>query len=265
MGMSKPTGTREWASSNVNCVAGCSHRCRYCYAMGMALRFGRIHNREEWGDSYLNVNKKAVNQRRTKKDGTIMFPSSHDITPEILEPCMVVLGKLLKAGNNVLIVSKPHRECIEAICKKFVDFRHKILFRFTISAMDNELLRWWEPGAPSFEERLWCLRYAFENSFQTSVSAEPMLDVPNAIALYEALIPFITDSIWFGKMNRVMNCVRPETEEEKQHVQRIIKNQTDEKIIGLFKALCDQPKVRWKDSIKEIMSIEKPKEIGLDI
>ena len=41
------SGTKEWASHNVNCYNGCCHNCLYCYARWMALRFGRM-TAEQW-------------------------------------------------------------------------------------------------------------------------------------------------------------------------------------------------------------------------
>ncbi len=34
-------GNKEWASHDENCLVGCSHDCRYCYAKSMAIRFKR--------------------------------------------------------------------------------------------------------------------------------------------------------------------------------------------------------------------------------
>jgi len=36
-----PTGTQEWAASNVNIQDGCEHDCLYCYAKIMAIRYKR--------------------------------------------------------------------------------------------------------------------------------------------------------------------------------------------------------------------------------
>ena len=36
------SGTKEWSVSSVNCITGCEHNCRYCYARANALRFKRI-------------------------------------------------------------------------------------------------------------------------------------------------------------------------------------------------------------------------------
>ena len=93
------------------------------------------------------------------------------------------LPVLLRRGDGAQAVS-PHRRA-----------------RFTIGAMDDDVLRYWESGAPSFAERLAALKHAHGQGFRTSVSAEPMLDVPHAVELYEAVVPFVTDTIWFGKMN----------------------------------------------------------------
>ena len=31
------SGTKEWADRNENCLDGCSHDCKYCYAKAMAV------------------------------------------------------------------------------------------------------------------------------------------------------------------------------------------------------------------------------------
>ena len=71
-----------------------------------------------------------------------------------------MLRKLLAAGNEVLIVTKPHLECVERLCRELAAYKEKIVFRFTIGAMDDELLAFWEPGAPAFAERLAALKHA---------------------------------------------------------------------------------------------------------
>ena len=35
------SGTLEWAVANKNCLVGCTHDCRYCYARAQAIRFKR--------------------------------------------------------------------------------------------------------------------------------------------------------------------------------------------------------------------------------
>ena len=111
--MTKKFGTKEWSDYSVNCVSGCSHDCLYCYAKSMAIRFKRKSN-DDWGDE--EIRWKDVYKKRKKLNGIIMFPTSHDITPSNLSACYEVLEKLVKAGNKVVVVSKPHLECITKIC-----------------------------------------------------------------------------------------------------------------------------------------------------
>jgi len=82
--MKKVSGTREWARSNVNVSNGCSHDCRYCYARNMAVRFKR-KTAETW--HLEEIDKDKVSKGYGKRRGTIMFPTTHDITPGIFESC----------------------------------------------------------------------------------------------------------------------------------------------------------------------------------
>lgn len=133
------SGTREWANVNRNCVTGCSHGCHYCYASWNAIeRFGWVKP-GEWTDEKIRWH--DANKKMQKVKGTVMFPTTHDITPGNLEACLKCIENILLPGNDILIVSKPHLKCIEAICNKFGAYAHKILFRFTIGAMDDRILK----------------------------------------------------------------------------------------------------------------------------
>ena len=192
-------GTKEWADSNVNCYYGCSNNCRYCYAKKMAIRFKR-KTEETW--KTMEPNQKAIEKGYSKRKGRIMFPTSHDITPESLSGSLIVLKKLLDSNNEVLITTKPNLTCIKFICNGFYKKKDLIQFRFTITSIDNELLSFWEPNAPLFEERLESLIHAYDKGYKTSISIEPFLD-KDPFILVEKLIPYVTESIWIGKMNYI--------------------------------------------------------------
>jgi DNA repair photolyase len=261
--MKKSTyGYKEWTVSAVNCCTGCSNNCRYCYAKGMASRFGRL-TAEEWPIE--RVRQKDVDRRQRLCAGRIMFPSSHDITPGNFEACMTVLDKLIGAGNEVLIVSKPRYDIIREVCLEFRRDRDKILFRFTIGAMNDGILKFWEPGAPSFEERLDSLTYAFCSKYQTSVSIEPILDSENVIDLILTVEPFVTDAVWIGKMNHIRKNLVIDSAEMEAAVRRIESGQTKERIKVLYAVLRNNPMIKWKGIIKDLLGIEGPDQPGLDI
>ena len=193
-----------------------------------------------------------------------MFPSSHDITPKNLFACLIVLRKLLEAGNRVLIVSKPHLECIGTICSAFEQYRGQILFRFTIGARDDEILSIWEPNAPRYEERKKALTYAFNKGYQTSVSVEPMLDSEHIMDLVKDLLPLVTNALWIGKMNHTRN-IRVEDETVERELNRIVEGQSDEKIRAIYDTLKSNPKIKWKSHIKKVVGIPLSEKAGMDI
>lgn len=117
MNEKKVFGTQEWAKQNENCITGCSHDCKYCYAKSNAVRFKR-NTIAGWKNEQPMNNKLTKGFR--KRTGRIMFPTTHDITPDHLGECISFLGKILKPGNDVLVVSKPHLECVSALCNQSV-------------------------------------------------------------------------------------------------------------------------------------------------
>ena len=181
------------------------------------------------------------------------FPSSHDIFPEIFDAYLLVLGKLLRAGNEVLIVTKPRFECIQAICAAGQFFKDKIIFRFTIGAMDDAVLGIWENSAPSFEERKASLQYAFDSGFRTSVSMEPMLDTAHIDQLIEELKPFVTEDIWLGTMNHTDNIKKWADESLMAELDKIEKNQSPEILTALYLTHNDDPLIKWKTDAFKIV------------
>jgi DNA repair photolyase len=255
-------GTKEWSVASVNCITGCSHNCRYCYARYNATARFRRMPADQW--PIMRVRPDDVQKKRKRYPGTVMFPTTHDITPEILEPCLTVLTNLLSVGNSVLVVSKPHSECVAAICEECAVHKEHILFRFTIGADDDRLLSYSEPGAPNYQERLSSLRLAYRKGFRTSVSIEPMLDSPNIFRHVTNLSPYVTDSIWIGKLNNIRSRVRAVTDEDRAAIKRIEDGQTDDRIFEIYNSLKNFPLMRWKDSVKKIVGIETLSEPGRD-
>lgn len=256
-------GTYEWAVENANFISGCSNNCKYCYSREMAIRFKR-KTTENWHIE--EVNQVQLEKRVKKVDGFIMFPSSHDITPINLSYTVIFLKKLLTAGNNVLIVSKPHFEVIKAICDGFGAYKKSILFRFTIGSVDSNVLKFWESGAPDYEERKKCLKYAYENGFETSISCEPMLD-GKTVKLVADLEEYVTDFIWIGKANfllRRLNMNGINDEETINRANQLIQMQSDNNIKLLYKKLKNNPKIKWKESIKKVLNLEISTVKGLD-
>lgn len=245
------SGTKEWADYNVNCIKGCFNNCRYCYAKIMAKRFGRS-SEETWKE--MEINKKAVDRNYRKYNGRVMFPSTHDIVddPMLQEACFVVIEKLLKAGNKVLITTKPILSVTQKIINEFCIYGEQLQFRFTITSINNLLLSFWEPNAPTYEERLESLKYAYNMDLKTSVSIEPFLDYTPK-TLVTALSPYVTESIWLGPMNYIpVNGIH---DVDKHYYEDMRNNHQTGHLWGIYEELKDNPIIRFKDSMKNRLGI----------
>jgi hypothetical protein len=257
-------GTKEWAPQTANVTEGCSNNCKYCYAREMAVRFGR-REPHQWENEVLRPDWAA--KKFNPASGRIMFPSTHDITPTNLQLSIQFLSRILNAGNEVLIVTKPQPDCIKAICDTFLQFRNKIMFRFTIGSTNDQVLTFWEPGATCFSERLLSIQYAFYNGYKTSVSCEPMLDsFPDRLA--NVLLPYVTDALWFGKPNFLIRRVNRNGYSDEVTYKAAMNLKltfSDDFILNLFRRFESNPKVKWKESIKKVVNIEIPEEVGMDI
>jgi len=256
-------GTKEWAVAEINCCIGCPHDCRYCYARVAALKDAKIDTAGEW--SRMKCFERAVQESEKCFAGQVMFPTAHDIVSENLVLSIEVINRLLAAGNQVLIVSKPDVYCIEKLCDRFRKRQSQILFRFTITARDPEILSFWEPHAPGYRQRLESLQMAFDRGFQTSVSSEPMLDIEDCDQMVEELEPWVSHSIWLGKMNKIEERVVIDSPEAAAEVTRIGAEQSDERIGALYESLKNRPLVRWKESIKKVVGLPLATRSGLDI
>lgn len=247
----RTSGWAEWADRTASLYRGCTNGCRYCFARANALRFGQVKSAEEWATPVL-IEREAA-RKWGRCNGVIGFPGTHDITIENVERCEVALVAMLSAGNRVLIVTKPSLPAVSRLCETLSPWREQVEWRMTITGAQLGPWRYWEPNAPSPRERIQALRYALGVGFRASVSIEPMIDAENAENLARCLATFGAETIWIGKMNHVRQRVRIVTEEDRRMVERLERDQTDERIMELVRALADVPQVRWKDSIKEVI------------
>jgi len=240
------SGTREWADHNINCAIGCHNNCRYCYAKLMAKRFRRATDRS-W--PFMKVREDIVKRKFRQFPGRVMFPSTHDIVDitKVRLACFETLERLLRSNNSVLITTKPVLSITKEINRRFSSFKGNIQFRFTITSLDNRLLKFWEPNAPTFQERFGSLKYAFNKGYKTSVSIEPFLD-REPLALVLTVLPFCTESVWLGKMNYI-SCHSNLPGGSKTFYDDIRCNYKIERLMTLFETLGRINKVRFKDSI----------------
>jgi len=276
--MKKPaTGTKEWSTSSINVSSGCAHDCLYCYARAQAIRFKR-KTPATWCDE--EINRDVLRKGFSKRKGRVMLPTTHDLTDATIEPVIAVARRLLHAGNELLIVSKPAPRLIERLLRDLQSWKYNarqlVEFRFTIGSYLDSTLRFWEPCAPTFAHRLASLYLARREGFKVSVSCEPMLEhrgrMVELVHMLEPIVGAMGDerdgSIWLGKMNQARarlkaNGVKFDAELLRR-LAEIERWQADGEISRLYLELKAHPLVRWKESIKRVVGLDLATEPGLD-
>jgi len=152
---------------------------------------------------------------------------------------------------------------MKKICYKFLKYKDQMEFRFTIGSVDNAVLKFWEPNAPIFEERLESLEYTFESGYRTSVSCEPVLE-KNIVNVLDAVIPYVNGTIWLGQINGIKRRVNTSkfTTEDMVYLQKAGDCTKEEFIRDLYEKMKDNPKIRWKESYKKALGL--PEQVGVE-
>ncbi len=241
-------GTKEWAEATLNLFNGkCPNGCIYCFASADIKRFNK--------NPEFCIKQKMLNHNfRKKREYLTMYPSAHDINPENIKEHIYFLKNFLATESKILIVSKPNLSSIESLCTELKPFREQITFRFTIGSSKNEVLKFYEPNAPDYLERIKSLKNAYFEGFKTSLSIEPMLDTyPDAI-IHNAN-KFVTGDIWVGKLNNPLARLRLNSHLDKLDRVKTLANwqSKDENILRIVDRLGDIPNVKWKESIKKVI------------
>ena len=252
------SGTREWAQSTVNLQTGCEYSCLYCFARYDAYRYKRIADPNAWERPVYHPERLDVTVGQ--RDGTLMFPSTHDITRNNWLPCVEFARRLLEAGNRLLLVSKPDLAVWRGVRASLEGHKAHVLLRFTITHLDPEIGRFWEPGAPPVSERLIALEEAHRAGWQTSVSIEPLLEPERVEALVKKVERFVSETIWIGAARllgqRTAWCQG--LEGLSQEIARIEAGQTVPAMMGIYEALKHNPLIRWKDSYHNALGLGGP-------
>ncbi len=94
-----------------------------------------------------------------------------------------------------------------------------------------------------------------------------MLDA-NIDRVIETVYPYVTDSIWLGKINR-LRSILPQTCPGDADAMRkgntLMALQNDDAIRALDARYKDDPKIKWKDSIKQVVGLQRPTTSGMDV
>jgi len=156
-----------------------------------------------------------------------------------------------------------------------------MIFRFTIGSVSDEILSFWEPNTPSYNERKQSLKYAFDAGYRTSVSIEPLLDSGHLDELVKDLSPYVNHSIWVGTMQHFWymdtdeSSVKTEVgklrarqnieyygeakaQKIKEEIEKIKQGQSVESLKQIHDKLKGNPLLKWKWHIRKALGLPLP-------
>ena len=77
-----------------------------------------------------------------------------------------------------------------------------------------------------------------------------MIDPANIDSLVETLSPWVTETLWIGKMNKIrLRC----QDVDEPVLAALEEAYSDENIMDLVERYDTDPRISWKDSIKKVI------------
>jgi len=160
----------------INPYVGCQHACRYCYAESYTRRF--TNHIEPWGNFVdIKINAPSILSRELKKKpkGTVYFSS-------LTDPYQPLEGKY-KLTRRLLEILLQHQFPISIQTKSTLVLRDLDLIRrfhereigFTITTLNDDVRKAFEPASSSVEEKLQALKQLKDNNVKTFVFFGPIL------------------------------------------------------------------------------------------
>jgi len=190
---------------SLNCYTGCAHGCVYCYARFMQ----RFHpHPEPWGafvDVKINAVEALKRQLRRARPGEVFVSSACDgwqpieAERELTRECCRLL---LDGGFRVSVLTKS--ALVERDLDLFVGRSARV--GVTLTTLDEDLRKVWEPGSSSVEERLGVLAGARKAGAETSIMFGPLLphlsdDASSIDEMFQTAADLWVDTIWVDALN----------------------------------------------------------------
>ena len=200
-----PSGmAKEYSPYAANLYIGCSHRCEYCYAPHTLQRraedyFGTPAPRRD----VLNLLDQDLKKQQYTKQILLSFIG--DVYCDNTDNSMTTRAalQLLDHYNApVAVLSKGGKKMLRDL-DVFQSFGERIMVGTTLTFIDAEKSRQWEPGATLPEERLETLKTLREAGIRTLASFEPVLEPAESLALIERTLQ--DDSVVHYKIGKLNN------------------------------------------------------------
>lgn len=197
---------KSWlADYCINPYIGCQHNCAYCYADYYTKKY--TSHKEEWG-TFIDVKINAIEilrkEIKKKRKGTVFISSLTDAYQPIerkYEITRKILEELLKYQFPITIQTK------SSLILRDIDLLSKFKnceIGFTITTLNEDSKRIFEPYSSSVEEKINALGILSEKKIKTYVFFGPILPYVSDIDLenyFKTISKFRIEYIYIDKLN----------------------------------------------------------------
>lgn len=187
----------------INPYIGCSHGCVYCYSRFMRRFTG--HANEKWGTFVdVKINASGVLKKQLlstcNREGALLGSVTDGYQP---------LERKYKITRSILQVLLEHQFPISILTKSDLVLRDLDLLKkfdccdvgITITSLDDEVRRHFEPYSSSVQQRLNALRKLHDSGVSTYVFVGPILPHFTKIEPILLEVREHTDSVWAEALN----------------------------------------------------------------
>ncbi|MEG1948704.1 MAG: radical SAM protein [Clostridia bacterium] len=194
---------REYSPYALNIYIGCSHRCKYCYAPHTLQKtsenyFGKPEPRKD----ILKYLEKDLQKNKYTEQVLLSFVGdcycdSADDGQTVRE----VLKMLNTYKVPVAVLSKGGKKMLRDL-DLFKEFGARITVGCTLTFLDEQKSKDWEPFASTPSERLETLKTLHDNGIKTFASFEPTIEPEESLALIRKTLEMdCVDHYKIGKIN----------------------------------------------------------------
>jgi len=200
----EPKGrAREYSPLACNLYIGCSHGCKYCFAPRC------MHTTNETWKKTVRIRENVLSN--LEKDAFKLHGDPRTILFSFLSDPYQPIEQTERLTHNALEIIRKNSLRSQILTKGDYylikeDFdlmkENDTQLGITISFIDDEKRKEWEPEAATVESRLKTLREAFNYGIFTWVSLEPVIDPKQALAVIQEAYKYV--NFWkVGKLNHM--------------------------------------------------------------
>lgn len=197
----KPAGRAgEYAEYAANLYSGCSHGCTYCYAPAATRKKAeQFHGHPAPRKNVLQQLEKDCIKLQGQELPRILLCFTTDPYQRLEEELGITrraIQIMHKYGFAVQVLTKGGMRA----SRDFDLLSEKDAFATTLTFLNADTSRQWEPGAASPRDRIEAIRLAHEAGIPTWVSLEPVIDPEETLRIIDETHA-IVDLYKVGKLN----------------------------------------------------------------